>query len=431
MTANNITTGATTDAADAAAADAKARTSQLRRAIFLMVLINIVLPIVLFAVVSKYTAEVWALLLSGVPPALEAIVHVLRDRRLDVVPCAVVASICVSAGVAAATSDARLLLVKDSFLTVGFGLTFLGSMCLSNENLIWYYNRQFNGPEAKARLDAMYAYPAVKQATTTMCWVWGGGLLAEAAVRIVLIYALEVHVMAYVSPVVMAITFTALGGWNSWTRWGSRLEAPCYEATAAVLGDGWTCGKFVGDITSSTPTSSSCLPSTSSSFGLFLTDRVGFGFPILSKLTHQGPVQAIAGVLADNLDASVSVTGLEVKVAAAIVFCTQVQNAPLLDDMTTVARFVHTIDNVTMVDEEAWVKAFGQDDDVAAFAAGSVQHTLLRVARVHAASPSVMPTDLFDACIVPEVTSAHLAEMVNWLVVQQMLHHSFYDVYGN
>ncbi|KAF0762475.1 hypothetical protein AaE_003305, partial [Aphanomyces astaci] len=82
MTANNITTGATTDAA---AADAKARTSQLRRAIFLMVLINIVLPIVLFAVVSKYTAEVWALLLSGVPPALEAIVHVLRDRRLDVV----------------------------------------------------------------------------------------------------------------------------------------------------------------------------------------------------------------------------------------------------------------------------------------------------------------------------------------------------------
>ncbi|ETV73139.1 hypothetical protein, variant 3 [Aphanomyces astaci] len=57
--------------------------------------------------------------------------------------------------------------------------------------------------------------------------------------------------------------------------------------------------------------------------GPFLTDRVGFGFPILSKLTHQGPVQAIAGVLADNVDASVSVTGLEVEVAAAIVFCTQ------------------------------------------------------------------------------------------------------------
>ncbi|ETV73137.1 hypothetical protein H257_11958 [Aphanomyces astaci] len=161
--------------------------------------------------------------------------------------------------------------------------------------------------------------------------------------------------------------------------------------------------------------------------GPFLTDRVGFGFPILSKLTHQGPVQAIAGVLADNVDASVSVTGLEVEVAAAIVFCTQVQNAPLLDDMTTVARFVHTKDNVTMVDEGAWVKAFGQDDNVAAFAVGLVEHTLLRVA----ASPSVMPTDLFDACNVPEVTSAHLAEMVNWLAVQQMLHHSFYDVYGN
>ncbi|RHY88026.1 hypothetical protein DYB37_010106 [Aphanomyces astaci] len=229
MTANNITTGATTDAA---AADAKARTSQLRRAIFLMVLINIVLPIVLFAIVSKYIAEVWALLLSGVPPALEAIVHVLRDRRLDVVPCAVVVSIVVSAGVAAATSDARLLLVKDSFLTVGFGLTFLGSMCLTNENLIWYYNRQFNGSEAKARLDAMYAYPAVKQATTTMCWVWGGGLLAEAAVRIVLIYVLEVHVMAYVSPVIMAITFTTLGVWNSW--YVKHVQAK-YKAEAAVV----------------------------------------------------------------------------------------------------------------------------------------------------------------------------------------------------
>ncbi|RLO11035.1 hypothetical protein DYB28_009713, partial [Aphanomyces astaci] len=399
MTANNITTGATTDAA---AADAKARTSQLRRAIFLMVLINIVLPIVLFAIVSKYIAEVWALLLSGVPPALEAIVHVLRDRRLDLVPCAVVVSIVVSAGVAAATSDARLLLVKDSFLTVGFGLTFLGSMCLTNENLIWYYNRQFNGPEAKARLDAMYAYPAVKQATTTMCWVWGGGLLAEAAVRIVLIYVLEVHVMAYASPDAL----------------GLALEVPCYEATAAVLGDGWTCGKFAGGITSSTPMSSS-LPPT-------------YSFKLYVEVLSTAPAQ----VSNKNKIFKGVPKALEVKIVAAIVFCTQVQNAPLLDDMVAVARFVLKKDNVTTVDEEAWVnelKAFGQDDDVAAFTAGSVQHTLYSQSACGVAQCHAVRLVRRVQRAGSDVGELGKTDMANWLAVLQILHrlYSFYDVYGN
>ncbi|KAF0707482.1 hypothetical protein As57867_006585, partial [Aphanomyces stellatus] len=120
----------------------------------------------------------------------------------------------VSAFIAAITEDARLLLVKDSILTVLFGATFLGSIFFAREDLIWYYNRQMQGPEAKTSLDAMYAIPAVRSVTHFTCVVWGVGLLVEAGIRMVLIYTIDINALGYVSPALMVVTMTSLALWN-------------------------------------------------------------------------------------------------------------------------------------------------------------------------------------------------------------------------
>ncbi|OQS07766.1 membrane protein [Thraustotheca clavata] len=180
-----------------------------------MVFIDIVLPIIVYAIMSTKCSEVLALTCSGIPPVLESLYHWYQYKSIDIIGICVILSLIVSATVAAITSDARLLLVKDSFTTMGAGLLSLGSLCIGKENLIWYYNRQFSGDEAKDRLDALYAKPEVRQATRLMCWVWGVALIFEAFLRLVLIFIIPVYIMVYISTIIMATILSLLLLWSA------------------------------------------------------------------------------------------------------------------------------------------------------------------------------------------------------------------------
>ncbi|OQS04048.1 60S ribosomal protein L23a [Thraustotheca clavata] len=176
----------------------------------------------LIRIASSYCSEVTALLLSAIPPTLQSIVEIIQSRTFDLIAVTVVLSIALSATVAALTSDAKLLLVKDSFLTFLFGMTYLLSIFCGKENLICTYNRQFSGPEAKARLDEMYKNPRVIKATELMCYVWAAGLIGESLIRLVLIYTIPLRIMPYISTSLMFVTLTSLACWNIW--YAKRLK---------------------------------------------------------------------------------------------------------------------------------------------------------------------------------------------------------------
>ncbi|OQR83024.1 hypothetical protein ACHHYP_15202 [Achlya hypogyna] len=201
--------------------------SAMRTRVLAFVVINFGLPMAIFALCSGRMSDVVALTLSGIPPAAQALHGVVKHKIFDVIALTVLFSIVASVLLAVLTSDARLLLVKDSFVTFVTGTAFLGSLCCATENLIWRYNRQFAGPDAQADLDAKWAYPEVQRTTRLICVVWGVGLIFEALLRVVLVYVLPVHTMGYLSTIIM---LTFVGMLVAWTLLYTRSRANAQAA---------------------------------------------------------------------------------------------------------------------------------------------------------------------------------------------------------
>ncbi|POG77664.1 hypothetical protein GLOIN_2v1544686 [Rhizophagus irregularis DAOM 181602=DAOM 197198] len=91
----------------------------------LMLFFEIALPLILFYVLKSYMKEIWALLISGVPPFLIVIYGIISKRRIDILGAITIISIVVSAIVASLKGDARAYLLRESAITGTVGLTFL------------------------------------------------------------------------------------------------------------------------------------------------------------------------------------------------------------------------------------------------------------------------------------------------------------------
>ncbi|KAJ3166547.1 hypothetical protein HK101_011921 [Irineochytrium annulatum] len=194
---------------------AEDRAAGMRAGIRRMIIINLLLP-PLFYYASRFSgvAVIPAMLISGIPPFLEALWIMWDKRSVDWMSLVVVGSVGLGVTVTVLTSDARILFIKDSFLTALLGLLFLGSVCCGRENLIWTYNRQWSPAEAQEELTLRYKRPGVKKSTTVMCFVWGCGLLLEAVARVALVFLIPIEAMVYVSPTLVIACFSALSLWN-------------------------------------------------------------------------------------------------------------------------------------------------------------------------------------------------------------------------
>ncbi|RGB42433.1 hypothetical protein C1646_683259 [Rhizophagus diaphanus] len=91
----------------------------------LMLFSEIALPLILYYVLKNYMKEIWALLISGVPPFLVVIYGIIIKRRVDSLGALIIISFIVSAIVASLKGDARAYLLRESAITGTVGLTFL------------------------------------------------------------------------------------------------------------------------------------------------------------------------------------------------------------------------------------------------------------------------------------------------------------------
>ncbi|KAJ3115257.1 hypothetical protein HDU96_000972 [Phlyctochytrium bullatum] len=186
---------------------------RIRQAVAQVMLINLFLPMLIYALFSRITSDVIALTISAVPPTIESVVTLVERRRIDAPATLVVFSIVLTIVASLGTQDARLLLLKDSITTVTLGLAFLLSPVVLKEDLIWEANKvlsDLDDAEAQAVLDIQYRNPDVRLTSFILCFVWGIGLLLEAAIRAILIYTLPINVMAYLSPLLLAIFLVIL-----------------------------------------------------------------------------------------------------------------------------------------------------------------------------------------------------------------------------
>ncbi|KAJ3302584.1 hypothetical protein HDV03_004835 [Kappamyces sp. JEL0829] len=175
---------------------------------------NFVFPAILYSIFSQKTSTLNAIVISGIPPFVDACVYVATERKMDAINALAIFGTIFGAIFAYCTNDPKLLLLKDSIVTSFFGFGFLLSLFFK-ENLVWWYNRTFSPPEKKEILDAEWENPTIRRATVVLCYVWGSGYLLEAVLRVILLYLINIDLMVYIS-IMAPFVFSIIMGLWSW-----------------------------------------------------------------------------------------------------------------------------------------------------------------------------------------------------------------------
>lgn len=169
--------------------------------------LNVVLPILLYLVLKKYTgaSDFLALVISGLPSLIASIVGVVHRRRIDLLAGFVVTGIIVTLILIALGGSPKVYLIRESFFTAAFGLAYLVSLLFSRP-LAFYVSRYFatgNHPENIPWFDSLWQYGQFRHQMRVITVVWGIGFLFEAALRTFLVIVLSTVQFLIVSPFVL------------------------------------------------------------------------------------------------------------------------------------------------------------------------------------------------------------------------------------
>jgi hypothetical protein len=191
--------------------------------LFSSILINAVLPIVIYWALKTYTgsSDFVALVISGVPSLIDSIVGIIRRKRIDLLAGIALIGIVASLATMALGGSPKIYLIRESFFTAAFGLAYLVSLFFSRP-LSFYFARHFatgNNPENIRWFDSLWQYPQFRHTMRVVTVVWGVGFLFEAALRTYLVMVLSVGQFLIVSPFIL---YGIIGAIVFWTFLYSR-----------------------------------------------------------------------------------------------------------------------------------------------------------------------------------------------------------------
>jgi hypothetical protein len=201
----------------------KAKTMATIFGIAYSILVNAILPLVIYQLLKSYTSlsDFWALVLSGIPPMIDALVGVIRKGRVDLIAGLALLSIAVSVVLILLGGSPRLLLIRESYYTAAFGLAYLVSF-LFPRPLGFYFARHFvtgNVPERVKNFNSYWQYSEFRFSMRLSTAVWGISFLLEAAIRTYLVFTLTIPQFLIISPFVF---YGMLSGVMLWTMLYSR-----------------------------------------------------------------------------------------------------------------------------------------------------------------------------------------------------------------
>jgi hypothetical protein len=207
----------------------------------LEILINFVLPFLIYDFGKKELGDVHALMASSAPPIAWSIFEFVRSRRVDALSMLVLAGIALSLLAYAGGGSVKVLQLREKLVTATIGLVFLGSAAIGRP-LIYQLARASilrKTPNEVGAFDALRDNAGFKRTMLVMTLVWGCGLLAEAGVATLLVFRLSIREYLIVSPMVGYGTMGALSLWTYlYARRRRRMgEAARQAAEAAALAE--------------------------------------------------------------------------------------------------------------------------------------------------------------------------------------------------
>jgi hypothetical protein len=211
-------------------------------------LVDIVVPVGLYYGLRAAGVGIYlALVASAVVPAGVAVVRLVRQRRVDGLAVYVLTILVLSALVSLVTGNPRALLAREGWLIGITGLWFVCSV-FARRPLAYLYTRPMLersgrvGPAGMSWEDLWERLPGFRRIWRVSSVLWGVGLLADAALRVLMAYNLPVdevpglgtglYVVTSVVLIVVTNVYYALSGlYNA----RSGLYAPLAPVSAPAV----------------------------------------------------------------------------------------------------------------------------------------------------------------------------------------------------
>jgi hypothetical protein len=200
------------------------------------IIVNFVLPYAIYVLTQKHLGDVKALMASSAPPILWSIAEFIRHRRVDALSMLVLGGIVLSLLAFVGGGSVRFLQLREKFVTVLIGGIFIGSAAIGRP-LIYELARATmvrNKSAELERFEGLRENKYFRRTMTIMTLAWGFGLLADAAIAIVLMYMLSVANYLIVSPIVGYGTIGVLSLWTFWYAKRQRRKGDARRAAEAA-----------------------------------------------------------------------------------------------------------------------------------------------------------------------------------------------------
>ncbi len=213
-----------------------APSQRLVRELFISVVLNAVIPVLLYAFTKRYLAasEFTALSAAALCPLSVSIFGLSRSRTLDPVALLSLLSIVVSMIAVALGGSAKLLLIRESLFTGAFGIACFASLALPRP-IMFYFGRHFTAGREQERIaafDAGWQRAEFRRVTRLITVVWGATSLGEFLIRVGLVYTMPAAVVLVISPIILGGLVIATIAWTfAYVR---RVRARTVEQSSAT-----------------------------------------------------------------------------------------------------------------------------------------------------------------------------------------------------
>ncbi|ODU00776.1 MAG: hypothetical protein ABS81_22610 [Pseudonocardia sp. SCN 72-86] len=191
--------------------------------------LDIALPVVAYYVLHLLGVnDFLALVVAAAVAALRVIVSAIRHRSLNLFAAVMLVVFGLGLVLALVSGDEHFLLLKSSIVTGAVGITFLAT-AFGSRPLTLAAAESFQ-PRKRAQITEEFRTdPDVRRGFRVCSVVWGAGLIAEALIRIPLVYLLPVSVMVGLGEVMLFVSIGLLMAWNVW--YVRRAEARARKAS--------------------------------------------------------------------------------------------------------------------------------------------------------------------------------------------------------
>jgi intracellular septation protein A len=200
----------------------------------LELLVNFILPYLIYDFGKDRMGDVGALMASSGPPILWSIVEFIRERKVDAVSILVLAGIALSLLAFAGGGGVKFLQLRENLVTGLVGLVFLGSAVVGKP-LIYELARagaRRNTPDKVAELEALSGNVYFRRSMTVMTVVWGVGLLASCALSCALVFVVSIKQYLLISSPISYATMGLLAAWTFWYVGRSKRQGEARRAAA-------------------------------------------------------------------------------------------------------------------------------------------------------------------------------------------------------